>query len=140
MALSAKDHDRLVKLLGMFSSTFDGEVVNAARAAHEVLRRTGFGWVDVLKLSGGAGADAGAPYSYQRPPQPPRKTAPGNPADPVHWVEACKACQEKLFFVLTTVGNRIPGSFAVAVQRLSEQRSRLDMIRDKVKRYEGMDY
>ena len=113
----------------MFSSTFDGEVVNAARAAHEVLRRTGFGWSDVLKLSGGG--DAGAPYSYQRPPQPPPRQRP-HPADPVHWVEV-KACQEKLF-VLTPWETEFLDSLLSRFSLSEKQRSRLDMIRDKVKR------
>jgi hypothetical protein len=137
MALSAKDHDRLVKLLGMFSSTFDGEVVNAARAAHEVLRRTGFGWADVLKLSGGPGADGGTSRAWQQPPQPPPRQRP-HPADPVHWVEV-RACQEKPY-VLTPWETEFLDSLLSRFSLSEKQRSRLDMIRDKVKRYEGMDY
>ena len=32
----------------MFSSDFDGEIINAARAAHQLLKRHGIDWEDVL--------------------------------------------------------------------------------------------
>jgi len=39
--MSALDRDRLAKLLGMLRADHDGEVVNAARAADRLVRRSG---------------------------------------------------------------------------------------------------
>jgi len=39
--MSALDRDRLAKLLGMLGADHDGEVVNAARAADRLVRRSG---------------------------------------------------------------------------------------------------
>ncbi len=44
----AIDRDKLAKLLGMFSSDFDGEVVAAACAAEALLRRAGRTWAEIL--------------------------------------------------------------------------------------------
>jgi hypothetical protein len=45
--MSALDRDRLAKLLGMLGSDHDGEVVNAARAADRLVRRSGLRWPDI---------------------------------------------------------------------------------------------
>jgi hypothetical protein len=42
------DREKLVKLLRMFSSTFDGEVANAARRAHELIKSRALDWDDLL--------------------------------------------------------------------------------------------
>jgi hypothetical protein len=42
------DRNRLARLLGMFGSNFDGEVVNAARAAHALVTGAGLVWPDVV--------------------------------------------------------------------------------------------
>jgi hypothetical protein len=42
------DRERLGKLLGLFSSSHDGEVANAARAADALVRRAGMTWPDVV--------------------------------------------------------------------------------------------
>jgi hypothetical protein len=47
-SLSPTDLDRLTKLLGMFSSSFDGEVVNAARSAQQLVAERQTTWRDVL--------------------------------------------------------------------------------------------
>ncbi len=39
---------KLAKLLGMLGSAHDGEVVNAARKAHELLRNSGATWCEVI--------------------------------------------------------------------------------------------
>lgn len=42
------DRDRLVKILRMFSSNHDGEVVSAARRAHELLKLRALDWDDLI--------------------------------------------------------------------------------------------
>jgi hypothetical protein len=39
---------RLVQLLSVFGSNFDGEVTNAARAAHALIKSMGLTWSDVI--------------------------------------------------------------------------------------------
>jgi hypothetical protein len=46
--LTPKMIDHLAKLLAMMGSSHDGEVLNAARLAHEFIRRFGLQWRDVL--------------------------------------------------------------------------------------------
>jgi hypothetical protein len=48
MALSGPDRTRLAKLLGMFGSDFEGEILNAARAAHQLVKRAGETWESVI--------------------------------------------------------------------------------------------
>lgn len=48
VALTPGDRDRLVKLLGMLSSSYDGEVVNAGRLANSMLKAAGTTWNDVI--------------------------------------------------------------------------------------------
>jgi len=43
------DRDRLSKLLGMLGSAHDGEIANAGRAAHALIRAAGSTWPDVLR-------------------------------------------------------------------------------------------
>jgi len=43
-ALDPRDAERLVKLCGLIGSAHDGEALNAARKAHELLRRNGATW------------------------------------------------------------------------------------------------
>jgi hypothetical protein len=45
------DLDRLRKLCGMFSSSHDGEIANAARMADRLVRAAGLVWGDVLRPS-----------------------------------------------------------------------------------------
>ena len=42
------DRGKLARLLAMFSSDFDGEVVNAARQAEKLRRGAGLSWSDIL--------------------------------------------------------------------------------------------
>jgi hypothetical protein len=56
MPLSAKDAERLPKLLGLLGSDQPGEVVNAARAAFSLLKRNKMSWADLARqASGGYG-------------------------------------------------------------------------------------
>jgi hypothetical protein len=47
---SAIDRKRLTKLLGMFGSDFDGEIVNAARLAEDLRRKSGRTWLELLNV------------------------------------------------------------------------------------------
>jgi hypothetical protein len=53
------DRDKLVKLLRMFSSDFDGEVASAARRAHELVKSRALDWDDLLIISGRTNGGAG---------------------------------------------------------------------------------
>jgi len=48
MPLSANDMVRLARLLAMFGSKFDGEVINAARAAERLVKRCDETWETIL--------------------------------------------------------------------------------------------
>jgi hypothetical protein len=50
------DRTKLIKLLNMFSSSYDGEVANAARMAHELVRSRQLGWDDLIVTPGGSGS------------------------------------------------------------------------------------
>lgn len=50
MNLSTADRSILAKVLGMLGSAHDGEVINAARKAHELLMAKGATWPAVLGL------------------------------------------------------------------------------------------
>jgi hypothetical protein len=51
------DRSRLTRLLGMTGSAHDGEVVNAARLAHQMVRQANLGWDEVL-IEPGIAVDA----------------------------------------------------------------------------------
>lgn len=59
MPLSAKDRDRLASLLGLFSSHFDGEILNAARLAEKLVKNAGETWESVItgRTPDGGGKD-----------------------------------------------------------------------------------
>jgi hypothetical protein len=48
LALAPEALDRLVKLLGMLGSAHDGEIANAGRKAHALVRQHGMTWADLL--------------------------------------------------------------------------------------------
>jgi hypothetical protein len=50
MAVDQATAARLVKLLGMMGSDHDGEVINAAKAAHRLLQSRGLTWSDVVTV------------------------------------------------------------------------------------------
>lgn len=54
--LPLKDKERLIQLLGMIGSTFDGEVLNAARLARRILYDYKLSWREVVegRLNGSA--------------------------------------------------------------------------------------
>lgn len=48
-ALSPEARTRLIRICGIFGSSFDGERANAARMADELIRAHGLTWADVLQ-------------------------------------------------------------------------------------------
>lgn len=50
--LSTPDTQKLAKLLGMLGSAHDGEALNAARKAHQLVIRHGASWSDVVGAPG----------------------------------------------------------------------------------------
>ena len=50
MMLTPSDRTMLAKLLGMTGSSHDGEVITAARMAHQLLASRGASWPDVLGI------------------------------------------------------------------------------------------
>jgi hypothetical protein len=56
------DRDKLVKLLRMFSSDFDGEVASAARRAHGLVMSRKLDWADIIVGGGSQPRDGDRPY------------------------------------------------------------------------------
>lgn len=76
MTKSVDGAARLAALLGMMSSAHDGEALNAARLADQMLKKSGKTWADVL------GKPAAASSPPQPPPPPPH---PQPPARRTNW-------------------------------------------------------
>lgn len=53
--MTPDDRARLTRLLGMLGSSFPGEVLNAAQAAHRALTQMGFTWEEALNGTGDQG-------------------------------------------------------------------------------------
>jgi hypothetical protein len=64
---------KLVKILGMLGSNYDGEIAAAGRQANAMVRRAGLTWDEVITSS------APIPQQPHRPPRRWRK--PGTPSD-----------------------------------------------------------
>jgi hypothetical protein len=64
-ALPFSDRQRLAKLLAVFSSDFDGEVVAAARAAHRLVHSLGLSWEDVIHPNSGPAPNSNTIQPWQ---------------------------------------------------------------------------
>jgi hypothetical protein len=85
-ALPPADRERLIKLLGILGSDFDGEVAAAGRKAAEFLRQRKLTWENVLSAQSLATTPA---------PPPRRETRRDNNclSDwPTHWLGALAVC------------------------------------------------
>ena len=71
-----KKLERLVQLLGMLGSDFEGERATAGRMASDIVRASGLTWRDLLSPQ--------RQQAHQAPPPPPR---------PLTWREKARACQ-----------------------------------------------
>jgi hypothetical protein len=74
MPLDTAMDSRLVKLLGMTSSDYDGEAIVAMRKANDLLKAAGMTWGDIIAVE----------------PEP--ATAPGTWREPSDWVDAMMTC------------------------------------------------
>ena len=57
VVISPEKRQRLVHLLGMLGSHFDGERATAGRMAHELIRGLGLAWDDIIAVAGKHSAD-----------------------------------------------------------------------------------
>jgi hypothetical protein len=48
MSLPAHNRERLVRVLAMLGSAYDGEILAAAMAAHRLVQQHGLAWADVI--------------------------------------------------------------------------------------------
>ena len=86
MPLSSTDQERLAKLLAMFSSNHDGEVVNAARLAERLVKSRGETWDSVINAKPASGGN----HQHSKPSEKPREEA----KPPVKWKEDAETCVE----------------------------------------------
>jgi hypothetical protein len=78
--MSAKlDRRRLVKVLGLLGSRHDGEVLNAARAAHALVSQAKVRWEDLLDVKPGEEPE---PVPQEDPAAAPYKGKYADPAYP----------------------------------------------------------
>lgn len=134
MALTNSDRERLAHLLAMFSSNFDGEVVNAARAAERLIKRSGETWESVIihGIAGPTRRETYEPPRHHHKPQPRERGAADHKAE-------VEACQEQAH-LLTAWEQEFLTSILDRWSLSEKQRARLDQIKDKLKKYEGMDW
>lgn len=127
MPLDQQDRERLSRLLGMFGSTYDGEVLNAARAAEKLIRNRGETWESVIVQK-----QEPQSRSCQEKPQPNKTNGFSHHAE----VDACLAranfCTQWEQEFLVSIKERWSLS--------DKQRSILNRIKEKIKQYDGMDW
>jgi hypothetical protein len=108
--------DKLVKVLGMLGSAYDGEVAAAGRRAHSMLQAEGLTWDDVIVPA--------APRSEQ-PQRPPRRWRRG--VSPTDTAALCLLWPEVLTdwetnFCRSIVGRRrISAKQTVVLERLARK-------------------
>lgn len=69
-SLSDSETNRLIKLLGMLGSGFDGERANAAAKANELIRSKGLTWESYILGGRSLKPEAGAVHTGPRPDAP----------------------------------------------------------------------
>lgn len=130
MPLTSQERERLTRLLGMFGSDFDGEVLNAARAAQKLVKSKGETWETILSAT---------THSQTNDHQPRRQKESHREYTGAAHASEVDACMRRANFC--TSWER---EFLVSIKdrwSLSEkQRSILDRIKEKLKAYEGMDW
>ena len=116
----------------MFSSTFDGEIVNAAKAAERLVKARGETWETVI-VSGGAKAQQGEERWRDRKPSPKSRSWRSDFQDEI---DACVAKGNLLTpwerEFLTSISDRMTLS--------EKQHAILDRIKTKLSKYEGMNW
>jgi hypothetical protein len=127
MPLSPEDRERLAKLLAMFSSTFTGEILNAARAAERLVKARGETWESVIV------------FSQQVDPPPHRPTQPKPKPHRSAFQDEIDACMAKANF-LTDWERNFLTSISDRWSLTEKQQARFDQIKAKVARYQDMDF
>lgn len=126
MPLSHDDRTRLAKLLAMFSSTFDGEILNAAKAAERLIKARGETWETVITTVNTVNSKHD---TKQKPPSSHRSD----------FQDEIDKCVEKANF-LTPWEREFLTSISERWSLSPKQRAILDRIKEKLKGYEGMDF
>jgi hypothetical protein len=140
--LSAQKRVRLVRLLSMFSSNFDGEVTAAARAAQRLVKELDATWDDVVGTRTGQtnGHRSSAPHSPQKRQDPsPRSHSSkqsGNAPSHIADIEVCLAKRQ----FMTAWEIQFVNDLRTRSSLTGKQRARLDVILEKLKGYEGMNW
>ena len=107
---------KLVKILGMLGSDYDGEIAAAGRRANAMVKRAGLTWDEVISSS------APIPQQPRRPPR--RWRTPGTPSDTaalcMQWSEVLTDWETD--FCRSIVGRRqISAKQTVVLDRLARK-------------------
>lgn len=127
MAFSADDRERLSKLLAMFSSSFDGEILNAAKAAERLIKARGETWESVIV------------FSRSVDPPPNRPTQPKPKPHRSAFQDEIDACVAKCN-LLTEWERNFLTSISERWSLSEKQQARFDQIKVKVAAYRDMDF
>lgn len=128
MPLDHKDRERLSRLLGMFGSDYDGEVLNAARAAHKLIKGKGETWETIITTA----------VSAPRPNQQKQREYRPEPPDYIDEIDLCMLRPnlmtpwEREFLVSLKASGRATPT--------EKQRAILDRIKAKMATYAGMNW
>jgi hypothetical protein len=136
------DRSRLARLLGMTGSAYDGEVVNAARLAHQMLRQANLGWDEVL-IGPGIAVDAARQLAAENEmlsaeiTQLRRRLAQLGGNLPDSWAPPCNSTEQietalRWTAVLTDWERGFVTSIAGRRQLSEKQRGRLDELTRKI--------
>lgn len=125
MPLSPEDRERLAKLMAMFSSTYDGEILNAAKAAERLVKNRGETWEAVLVQ-----ASRSTRHEQPKPKYKPART---------DFQDEIDACMEKVKY-LTPWEQSFLTSISERWTLSEKQRAILDRIKEKLSHYEDLDF
>lgn len=127
MPLSVDDRVRLARLLAMFSSDFDGEITNAAKAAERLVKKCGETWETIL---------VGPVPNFRGREEKPHYRPPPSSADQVDISECLKRAnlltEWERKFLQDVLGRGYPLS--------EKQRSILDRIKARLAAYWDMTW
>jgi hypothetical protein len=131
MPLSEKDRERLSNLLAMFSSSFDGEVVNAARAAERLVKARGETWESVIVPPGTSDQSKHKKPNQQEQDRPKQRRSP--------FQDEIDECQKKKGF-LTPWEREFLDSISERFSLSDKQHAILNRIKDKLRGFKDMDW
>lgn len=129
MPLSNVDREKLLRLLAMFSSEYDGEVLNAARAAYRLLTRADETWGNVLA---NAAYKREPEYRTYKPHSPKPYTAPQHNS-------VVFECLEKKHF-LTAWETEFLNNILYRDELSEKQQAHLNKIRAKLEKFKDVNW